>query len=107
MLSLILFFELNGIAVYMRETLDIFQCLLPATPEDLQGGDGIALDSTLSTDEDGIKTLQVKVPIVACIVQNIDNNGEYKYTIEGLKSDEEQGKFIVPYLSFAKSYFFT
>ncbi|XP_011865272.1 PREDICTED: uncharacterized protein LOC105560626, partial [Vollenhovia emeryi] len=66
--------------------------LTPATAEDLRMAGKITLNPTETSDADGNKAVQVKVPVVATVIQNIEPDGRSSFIIEPPGAEEEQGK---------------
>ena len=68
------------------------QLLTPATAEDLRNVGKMTLSPTLTASHDGMKALQIKVPVVATITQNLDEEGRQSFTVEAPGPDQDQGK---------------
>lgn len=68
------------------------QILTPATAEDLRMAGKITLNPIETSDTDGNKSLQVKVPVVATVMQNIEPDGKSSFIIEPPSAEQEQGK---------------
>jgi hypothetical protein len=68
------------------------QMLTPATAEDLRMAGKITLNPETS-DIDGSKAVQVKVPVVATVMQNIEPDGKSVFVVEPPGAEHEQGKF--------------
>lgn len=66
--------------------------LTPATAEDLRIAGKITVNSTEASDADGNKAVQVKVPVVATVIQNIEPDGRSSFVIEPPGAEQEQGK---------------
>lgn len=66
--------------------------LTPATAEDLRMAGKITVNSTEGSDVDGNKAVQVKVPVVATVMQNIEPDGRSSFIIEPPGAEQEQGK---------------
>lgn len=45
-----------------------------------------------TSDADGNKAVQVKVPVVATVIQNIEADGKFSFAIEPPGAEQEQGK---------------
>lgn len=58
----------------------------------------ITLNSTESSDADGNKAVQVKVPVVATVIQNIETDGKSSFVIEPPGAEQEQGKLFLSLL---------
>lgn len=54
----------------------------------------ITLNPTETSDADGNKAVQVKVPVVATVIQNIEPNGKSSFVIEPPGAEQEQGKLL-------------
>ncbi|XP_033210102.1 uncharacterized protein LOC117168494 isoform X2 [Belonocnema kinseyi] len=65
--------------------------LTPATAEDLRSTGNMALSS-----EDSAKSVQVKVPVVATIIQKLESSGKYSYSVEPPGPEQEQESLITP-----------
>lgn len=52
----------------------------------------ITLNPTETSDADGNKAVQVKVPVVATVIQNIEPDGRSSFIIEPPGAEQEQGK---------------
>ncbi|XP_043279172.1 uncharacterized protein [Venturia canescens] len=69
--------------------------LTPATADDLQMLGKVSLSPTLTVDP-GLKAMHVKVPVVATITQNFDENGKQSFSIEAPGVDQSQESVIAP-----------
>ncbi|XP_076168161.1 uncharacterized protein LOC143147112 [Ptiloglossa arizonensis] len=56
--------------------------LTPATAEDLRMAGKMTLSPTIAVDMDRIKAVQIKVPVVATVIQNLDPNGKINFIVE-------------------------
>ncbi|PBC31289.1 Fez family zinc finger protein [Apis cerana cerana] len=56
--------------------------LTPATAEDLRMAGKMSLSPTITADPDRIKAVQVKVPVVATVIQSIDSDGKMNFIVE-------------------------
>ncbi|XP_051167847.1 uncharacterized protein LOC127285743 isoform X2 [Leptopilina boulardi] len=61
-----------------------------ATAEDLR------MSGNVVVNHEDVKSLQVKVPVVATITQKIEVNGKFSYLVESSNSDEENENLITP-----------
>lgn len=52
----------------------------------------MSLSPTISADADRIKAVQVKVPVVATVIQNIDPDGKMNFIVEPPGPEDEHGK---------------
>lgn len=52
----------------------------------------MSLSPTISADADRIKAVQVKVPVVATVIQNIDSDGKMNFIVEPPGPEDEHGK---------------
>lgn len=52
----------------------------------------ITMNSIETSDADGNKAVQVKVPVVATVIQNIEPDGRSSFVIEPPGTEQEQGK---------------
>lgn len=68
------------------------QALTPATAEDLRMAGKIAPNPNETTNTDGAKAVQVKVPVVATVTQNIESDGKSSFIIEPPTVEHEQGE---------------
>lgn len=59
-----------------------------ATAEDLRMNENVILS------QEDMKSLQVKVPVVATITQKMDANGKFSYLVESSNTDDENGMKI-------------
>lgn len=59
----------------------------------------MSLSPTLA-DVDGVKAVQIKVPVVATVTQRIESDGSYSFLIEPPGPGQEQGGVIVPFTFF-------
>lgn len=85
-------FYSRGMDCFLFHTLiRIPQLLTPATADDLQIFGKVSLSPTLTIDS-ALKALHVKVPVVATITQNFDENGKQSFSIEAPGMDQNQGK---------------
>ncbi|XP_036147463.1 uncharacterized protein LOC105835607 [Monomorium pharaonis] len=84
----------KGIPVLVKisPTANNKHMLTPATAEDLRMAGKITLNSTEAPDADGNKAVQVKVPVVATVTQNIELDGRSSFVIEPPGAEQEQGK---------------
>lgn len=67
------------------------QLLTPATAEDLRMAGKMTL-SPSAADLDGVKAVQIKVPVVATVTQRVEPDGSYSFLIEPPGPGQEQGK---------------
>ncbi|XP_039305498.1 uncharacterized protein LOC105205750 isoform X3 [Solenopsis invicta] len=70
------------------------QMLTPATAEDLRIAGKITVNSTEASDADGNKAVQVKVPVVATVIQNIEPDGRSSFVIEPPGAEQEQDDLV-------------
>ncbi|KAL6268477.1 hypothetical protein P5V15_001610 [Pogonomyrmex californicus] len=68
--------------------------LTPATAEDLRMAGKITLNSIETSDTDSNKAVQVKVPVVATVIQNIESDGKSSFVIEPPGAEEEQDDLV-------------
>lgn len=52
----------------------------------------MSLSPTISTEADRIKAVQVKVPVVATVIQNIDSEGKMNFIVEPPGPENEHGE---------------
>ncbi|XP_048512267.1 uncharacterized protein LOC105689158 isoform X2 [Athalia rosae] len=71
------------------------QLLTPATAEDLRMAGKMTLSPTLA-EVDGVKAVQIKVPVVATVTQRIEPDGNWSYLIEPPGPGQEQESLIEP-----------
>ncbi|XP_032684236.1 uncharacterized protein LOC116850276 isoform X3 [Odontomachus brunneus] len=69
--------------------------LTPATAEDLRIAGKITPSPNETTDTDGTKAVQVKVPVVAIVIQNIEPDGKSSFIIEPPGAEQEQDDGLV------------
>lgn len=79
----------------MDDYLFLSQMLTPATAEDLRMTGKMSLNPTETSDSDGTKAVQVKVPVVATVIQNVEPDGKSNFIIEPPGVEQVQGKLIV------------
>lgn len=70
------------------------QILVPATAEDLRLAGKITSNPSETSDADGNKAVQVKVPVVATVIQNIEADGKSSFVVEPPGAEQEQGKLL-------------
>ncbi|XP_003399243.2 uncharacterized protein LOC100645768 [Bombus terrestris] len=68
--------------------------LTPATAEDLRMAGKMSLSPTISADADRIKAVQVKVPVVATVIQNIDSDGKMNFIVEPPGPEDEHESLV-------------
>ncbi|KAK1126008.1 hypothetical protein K0M31_005538 [Melipona bicolor] len=69
--------------------------LTPATAEDLRMAGKMSLSPTISADAaDRIKAIQVKVPVVATVIQNIDSDGKINFIVEPPGPENEHESLV-------------
>nr|XP_012221938.1 PREDICTED: uncharacterized protein LOC105671946 [Linepithema humile] len=68
--------------------------LTPATAEDLRMTGKITLNSIETADVDGNKAVQVKVPVVATVIQNIEADGKSSFVIEPPGAEQEEDDLV-------------
>ncbi|XP_072756885.1 uncharacterized protein [Anoplolepis gracilipes] len=68
--------------------------LIPATAEDLRMAGKITSNPTETSDADGNKAVQVKVPVVATVIQNIESDGKSSFMIEPPGAEQEQDDLV-------------
>ncbi|XP_017880353.1 zinc finger protein 148-like [Ceratina calcarata] len=68
--------------------------LTPATPEDLRLAGKVSLSPTISTDVDRMKSIQVKVPVVASVTQNIDADGKISFSVDPPGPENEHESLV-------------
>lgn len=66
--------------------------MTPATAEDLRMAGKMSLSPTITADPDRIKAVQVKVPVVATVIQSIDSDGKMNFIVEPPGPENEHGK---------------
>lgn len=64
----------------------------------------MSLSPTITADPDRIKAVQVKVPVVATVIQSIDSDGKMNFIVEPPGPENEHGKQTN--LSFIKNFFY-
>lgn len=52
----------------------------------------MSLSPTITADPDRIKAVQVKVPVVATVIQSIDSDGKMNFIVEPPGPENEHGK---------------
>lgn len=79
--------------------------MTPATAEDLRIAGKMSLSPTISADAaDRIKAVQVKVPVVATVIQNIDTDGKINFIVEPPGPENEHGEQITIFLTICTFY---
>ncbi|CAL7940690.1 unnamed protein product [Xylocopa violacea] len=68
--------------------------LTPATAEDLRVAGKMSLSPTISGDADRIKAVQVKVPVVATVIQSIDPDGKMNFIVEPPGPENEHESLV-------------
>ncbi|XP_011064621.1 PREDICTED: uncharacterized protein LOC105152189 [Acromyrmex echinatior] len=68
--------------------------LTPATADDLRMAEKITLNPTETSDADGNKAVQVKVPVVATVMQNIEPDGRSTFIVEPPGAEQEQDDLV-------------
>ncbi|KMQ94469.1 fez family zinc finger protein 2 [Lasius niger] len=91
-----LYRPVKGIPVLVKvlPTASNKHILTPATAEDLRMAGKITLNPTETSDADGNKAVQVKVPVVATVIQNIEPNGKSSFVIEPPGAEQEQDDLV-------------
>lgn len=74
----------------------IIQILTPATAEDLRMAGKMTLSPTIPADLDRIKAVQIKVPVVATVIQNVDPDGKINFIVEPPGPENEHGESPLP-----------
>ncbi|XP_015435550.1 PREDICTED: uncharacterized protein LOC107191110 [Dufourea novaeangliae] len=68
--------------------------LTPATAEDLRMAGKMTLSPTITSDQDRIKAVQIKVPVVATVIQNVDPDGKINFIIEPPGPENEHESLV-------------
>ncbi|CAK9828293.1 Fez family zinc finger protein 2 [Anthophora retusa] len=68
--------------------------LTPATADDLRMAGKMSLSPTILADADRIKAVQVKVPVVATVIQNVDPDGKVNFIIEPPGPENEHESLV-------------
>ncbi|XP_031771363.1 uncharacterized protein LOC100871569 [Apis florea] len=68
--------------------------LTPATAEDLRMAGKMSLSPTITADPDRIKAVQVKVPVVATVIQSIDSDGKMNFIVEPPGPENEHESLV-------------
>ncbi|XP_029658905.1 uncharacterized protein LOC115232889 isoform X4 [Formica exsecta] len=91
-----LYRPIKGIPVLVKvlPTASNKHILTPATAEDLRMAGKITSNPTESSDADGNKAVQVKVPVVATVIQNIETDGKSSFVIEPPGAEQEQDDLV-------------
>ncbi|XP_024867508.1 uncharacterized protein LOC112451832 [Temnothorax curvispinosus] len=86
----------KGIPVLVKisSTANNKHILTPATAEDLRIAGKITLNPAENSDTDGNKAVQVKVPVVATVMQNIEPDGRSSFIIEPPGAEQEQDDLV-------------
>ncbi|XP_046430218.1 uncharacterized protein LOC124184497 [Neodiprion fabricii] len=92
-----LFKPAKGIPVLVKvgSAANCKQMLTPATAEDLRMAGKMTLSPTLA-ELDGIKAVQIKVPVVATVTQHIGPDGSSSFIVEPPGPGQEQESLIEP-----------
>ncbi|XP_043463971.1 RE1-silencing transcription factor A-like [Leptopilina heterotoma] len=87
-----LFKPAKGIPVLVRisPAQNSKHILSHATAEDLK------MNENVIVNQEDVKSLQVKVPVVATITQKMDSSGKFSYLVDSSSTDEEQENLITP-----------
>ncbi|XP_012285816.1 uncharacterized protein LOC105702671 [Orussus abietinus] len=93
-----LFKPAKGIPVLVKVSPTAGQkhVLTPATAEDLRIAGKMTLSPTLNGDGDGMKAVQIKVPVVATVTQKIEPDGKVSFLVEAPGPDQEQESLVAP-----------
>ncbi|XP_018398722.1 PREDICTED: uncharacterized protein LOC108776560 [Cyphomyrmex costatus] len=86
----------KGIPVLVKisSTANNKHILTPATADDLRIAEKITLNPTETSDADGNKAVQVKVPVVATVMQNIEPDGRSTFIVEPPGAEQEQDDLV-------------
>ncbi|XP_053983689.1 uncharacterized protein LOC128878981 [Hylaeus volcanicus] len=68
--------------------------LTPATAEDLRMAGKMTLSPTIASDADRIKAVQIKVPVVATVIQNVDLDGKISFIVEPPGPENEHESLV-------------
>ncbi|KAG7188889.1 hypothetical protein KM043_008495 [Ampulex compressa] len=71
--------------------------LTPATAEDLRMAGKMSVNSPMTTDTDGSKALQIKVPVVATVIQNVEPDGKISFAIESPGTENDQENLVTAF----------
>ncbi|KAL0127665.1 hypothetical protein PUN28_003150 [Cardiocondyla obscurior] len=91
-----LFKPIKGIPVLVKisHTVNNKHMLTPATAEDLRLAGKMTSNPIETSDADGNKAVQVKVPVVATVIQNIEPDGRSSFVIEPPGAEQEQDDLV-------------
>ncbi|XP_076291452.1 uncharacterized protein LOC143214371 [Lasioglossum baleicum] len=68
--------------------------LTPATAEDLRIAGKMTLSPTITPDADRIKAVQIKVPVVATVIQRVDPDGKNNFIVEPPGPENEHESIV-------------
>ncbi|XP_043264513.1 uncharacterized protein LOC122404540 [Colletes gigas] len=68
--------------------------LTPATADDLRMAGKMTLSPTIAAEMDRIKAVQIKVPVVATVIQNLDSDGKTSFIIEPPGPENEHESLV-------------
>lgn len=68
--------------------------MTPATADDLRSTGNMAV-----SPEDSAKSVQVKVPVVATIIQKVEASGKFTYSVEPPGPEQEEGIYKISSLN--------
>ncbi|XP_076243319.1 uncharacterized protein LOC143184743 [Calliopsis andreniformis] len=68
--------------------------LTPATAEDLRIAGKMTLSPTIAADADRIKAVQIKVPVVATVIQNVESDGKINFLVEPPGPENEHESLV-------------
>ncbi|XP_076648487.1 uncharacterized protein LOC143356568 [Halictus rubicundus] len=68
--------------------------LTPATAEDLRIAGKMSLSPTITPDADRIKAVQIKVPVVATVIESVDPDGKNNFIVEPPGPENEHESIV-------------
>ncbi|XP_014475328.1 PREDICTED: uncharacterized protein LOC106744805 [Dinoponera quadriceps] len=86
----------KGIPILVKvwATANNKHALTPATAEDLRMAGKITPNPNETADNEGSKAMQVKVPVVATVIQNIEPDGKSSFIVEPPSAEHEHDDLV-------------